>query len=1089
MSRVTATDVQPALNLTGVELDIAGMTCASCVSRVEKALAKVEGVTQAQVNLATEVASVTYDRERVGPDALATAVSSAGYVGTPRHPEDFEPSAPTGGDDPRDERERARDDELAGLKVRWQVALTTGLAMMALMYVPVSIDTMDWLMPVLLVVATFVQFWAAKGIYQAAWAAARHGATNMNTLVALGTSVAYGYSAFVTLWPAQAQAWGLPLHVYFETSIVIIALILMGRWMEGKAKKETASAIKALVGLQPKTARVIRDGVESDVDIESVIVGDLVRVRPGEKVPVDGVVTQGTSSVDESMLTGESLPQEKASGDVVIGATMNRTGSIVLRASAVGNDTTLAQIVRLVEGAQGSKAPMQRIADQVAAWFIPIVLGLAVVTFAAWAIFGPDGQRLTLAVGTTIALLISACPCALGLATPIAVMVGTGKAAELGVLITSGQALEEARRLTAVVLDKTGTITLGRPRLTGMTTGSGWVENDVLKLVAAAEVGSEHPLGEAIVSAARERNLDVPTAESFVTVPGNGIEATVGGQVVLAGNRGFLTARGVDVASFDADATEAANQGATPLYVAVDGTPGALLVVADPVKAESAEAVAELEALGLEVWMLTGDNETTARAIAREVGVEHVIAEVLPSQKAERVAALQAEGHVVAMVGDGINDAPALAQADLGCAIGTGTDVAIAASDITLVGGDLRGVVSAIALSRATVQTIKAGLFWAFAYNILLLPVAAGVFYPVNGLLLDPVLAAAAMAMSSVSVVTNALRLRGFRRPSSADEILHPPYTARVKQYSYLTSIAVLAVALGGGLTALSRSDSAQHGMNGILAWSERTGMPMRPAMSVMMTTEVTPVDAAQAGVDVTLDIPADVQPGVHTRIEVSVSDSETGEPITDLTRTHDAWMHFIVTRDDLGTFAHLHAEPTDTAGELAVDVVFPTSGSYTIHTEFRRQGEMADILAAEDVAVGDPATPSPVTLTPGSRTQVVDGVAVRLDGEARVEQTTDFELTFTDEATGEPIDDLQPYLAAAGHVVVMRSDGTHFSHVHAEMEDESGDPVFALPGQRFGPELGLHVRFETSGVYQLWAQFKLSDGHVITVPFTVQAS
>ncbi len=1072
-----------------VELDIVGMTCASCVGRVEKALAKVDGVSEAQVNLATEVASVSYDTDRVGLDQLTEAVAAAGYTGAVRKPE-MSPAPSIGPpEDAPDERERARDEELAGLKRRWQVALSTGLAMMALMYVPISIDTMDWLMPLLLVVATFVQFWAAKGIYQAAWAAARHRAANMNTLVALGTSVAYGYSAFVTLWPAQAQAWGLPLHVYFETSIVIIALILMGRWMEGGAKKETASAIKALVGLQPKTARVLRDGAEVDIPITSVVVGDLVRVRPGEKIPVDGIVAEGTSTVDESMLTGESLPQAKAAGDTVIGATMNRTGSIVLTTTAVGNDTALAQIVRLVEGAQGSKAPMQRLADQVSAWFIPAVLVLAVVTFAAWALFGPEGQRLTLAVGTTIALLISACPCALGLATPIAVMVGTGKAAEMGVLITSGEALEQARRLTAVVLDKTGTITTGRPSLVDVVVVESWTDDDIVRLAAAAEVGSEHPLGEAIVTAAHERGLDVPRAVAFATRPGNGIDATVDGRQVLAGNRRLMDSEGVDVASLDAAADESAARGATPLYVAVDGAAAALLVVADPVKPESAEAVAELRALGLQVWMLTGDNEATARAIASEVGIDHVIADVLPAEKSDRVIALQSEGHVVAMVGDGINDAPALAQADLGCAIGTGTDVAIAASDVTLVGGDLRSVVSAIALSRATVSTIKAGLFWAFAYNVLLLPVAAGLLYPINGLLLDPVLAAAAMAMSSVSVVTNALRLRGFKRPSSPEEILHPPLTARVKQYSYLAAIAVLAVAVGGGLTALSRSDAAQQGMNGILAWTERTGMPMRPAMSVMMAAEVTPVDAATAGVDVSLDFPADIQPGERTRVVVDVTDSSTGEPVTDITRSHDAWMHFIVTRDDLGEFSHLHAEPTDNPGELAVDVVFPTAGDYQIHTEFRRQGEMSDVLDDQQVRVGGTGTESPVTLTPGSRTEVVDGVQVSLDGDAVVEKASEFTLTLADASTGEPIDDLQPYLAAAGHVVVMRADGSQFAHVHAEEEDASGEPVFALPGQEFGPELDLHVRFETGGVYQLWAQFELSDGDVITVPFTVEAS
>ncbi|MGZ4591803.1 MAG: heavy metal translocating P-type ATPase, partial [Actinomycetes bacterium] len=840
-------------------LDIGGMTCASCVGRVEKALTKLPGVNDAQVNLATEAATVSYDPALVRLDDLAAAISAAGYTGTPR-PEDAADAGdahttPANTDETGDDAESRRDAHLADLKRKWHVALASGLGLMVLMYIPLSIDTMDWLMPVILVIATFVQFWAGRGFYTAAWAAAKHGATNMNTLVALGTGVAYGYSAFVTLWPAAAEGWGLPLHVYFETSLVIIALILMGRWMEGRAKKRTAAAITALVGLAPKTARVLRDGVERDIPVEDVVVGDLVRVRPGEKVPVDGVVTDGTSTVDESMLTGESLPVEKTVGDQVIGATLNRTGSVIVRATAVGRDTALAQIVRLVEDAQGSKAPMQRLADRVSSWFVPAVLAAAAATFAGWALFGPDTGRMTMAIGATIAVLIIACPCALGLATPTAVMVGTGKAAELGILIGNGDALEQAKRLTAVVLDKTGTITRGRPTVTRITTSPGRSEREILAIAAAAETGSEHPLGEAIVAAARDRELDLPPVHRFEAIPGHGIEATVGGHRVRVGNRALMTTAHIDVTEFDADSRDAAEAGQTPMFVAVDDTAAALVVVADPVKPESADAVAHLKALGLEVWMLTGDNAATARSVAASVGIEHVIAEVLPSQKADRVAALQGEGHVVAMVGDGINDAPALAQADLGIAIGTGADVAIAASDITLVGGDLRGIVSAVALSRRTVTTIKQGLFWAFAYNVLLIPVAAGALYAWDGLLLDPILAAAAMAMSSVSVVTNAQRLRRFRRPATAAEILHPLLRARLGQYAYLATVAVVAVAVGAALTGLSRTDTARRGMNGVLAWSQSTGMPMRPAMSTMMTTDIEPVDAADAHVRIHLDV------------------------------------------------------------------------------------------------------------------------------------------------------------------------------------------------------------------------------------------
>src|SRR3954463_14286919 len=485
-------------------LEIGGMTCASCVGRVEKALNRVDGVTGAEVNLATEVATVHFDPAQVGLEELTAAVTRAGYTAIPRR--EARPAAEAAGTAADDATEgREGEANLTALNRKWQVTLATGLGLMVLMYVPLYLDTMDWLMPAILVVATVVQFWAGREIYRAAWTAARHRSTNMNTLVALGTGVAYLYSAFVPLWPAAAERLGLPLQVYFETSLVIFALVLAGRWMEAKAKKQTAAAITALVGLAPKTARVLRDGTEVDVPVEQVVVGDLVRVRPGEQVPVDGVVTAGATAVDESMLTGESLPVDKAAGDTLIGATTNRTGTVVLRATAVGADTALAQIVRLVEDAQGAKVPMQRLADRVSAWFVPIVLGMAAATFAAWALLGSDTGRLTLAITTTIAVLIIACPCALGLATPTAVMVGTGRAAELGILIGNGDALETARRVTAVVLDKTGTITRGKPAPASVTTGGRWSEDGVLALVAAAETGSEHPVGEAIVVAATDR--------------------------------------------------------------------------------------------------------------------------------------------------------------------------------------------------------------------------------------------------------------------------------------------------------------------------------------------------------------------------------------------------------------------------------------------------------------------------------------------------------------------------------------------------------------------------------------------------------
>lgn len=1070
---------------------IGGMTCASCVGRVTKALNRVDGVVVASVNLATETATVTHDPSLAPVTDLTAAVVRVGYTATPKPtrtsaevvPATAAPAdaAPTDVDD----LDARRDREISRLARRWRVALAAGLGLMGVMYLPLHLDTMDWLMPLLLVIATAVQFWAGGDIYRHAWTAARNRATTMDTLVALGTGVAYTYSAFVTLWPGPAQRWGLPLHLYFETALIVVALVLMGRWLELKAKKRTAGSIKALVGLAPTTARIVRGNSEVDVHVDEVRVDDLVRVRPGEKLPVDGVVVDGTSALDESMLTGESVPVTKTAGDTVIGATINRTGTLVIKVTAAGADSTLAQIIRLVEEAQGAQAPMQRLADRVSAWFVPAVLLTALATFLAWFLLGPDDQGLVLTIGTTVAVLIIACPCALGLATPTAVMVGTGKAAELGILIGDGQALETARRVTAVILDKTGTITAGRPDLVGVTALPGRSEDDLLALVAAAEVGSEHPAGEALVAAARQRGLTLPAATAFDAVPGHGITAEVDGHHLVVGNAALMGRHGVDVAVLDNPARQSAEQARTPMYVAIDGTAAGLVEVADPIKPTSADAIAALRSLGLEVWMVTGDNAATARAVATQVGVTHVLAEVLPAEKADRVADLQAAGHVVAMVGDGINDAPALARADLGVAIGTGTDVAIAASDITLVGGDLHGIVTAIALSRETVTTIKQGLAWAFGYNVLLIPVAAGVLYWWDGLLLDPVLASAAMAMSSVSVVTNALRLRRFDPAKAASRSTLRDQAGR---WSYLAAIAVVALSLGAGFTWLSRTDQAERGMNGALAWSEGMGMPMRPLMSTMEETEVPPVSPHDADLDVTLQVPANIEPGEPTTVTVTVRDADTGALIDDLARTHQVWMHMIITRDDLGTFAHLHPEPADTAGTYTVTATFPTPGTYAVHTEFRRQGQMTDVLDAHEVTVAG-ATPEPV---PVPRTDVRawagDGVRITLDGDAHVGETSDFVLRITDTA-GHPVDDLQPYLGAAGHVVVIRADGSGFAHQHAETFDGQGRPVFALPGTTFGPELDLHVGFDRAGAYRLWAQFRLGDGTVVTAPFVVHAN
>ncbi|HLL50830.1 MAG TPA: heavy metal translocating P-type ATPase, partial [Thermomicrobiales bacterium] len=820
---------------TEAVLPIEGMTCASCVRRVEKGLQKVPGVTLANVNLATERATVAYDSAVADFGQLTDAVEKAGYkVGALPVAAAPSASAAAPAPEPVDKRALARDHEIAELKRKSLVSLIIGVAMMVLMFTPRPFDIgMRDLVPLLLIAATIVQFWAGGVFYRAAWAAAKHGGTNMNTLVAVGTSAAYGYSAFVTLWPELSARWGFEFHLYYESAVIIIALILMGRWLEARAKKRTGEAIKALMGLQAKTARVIRDGHEQDVPIDQVVAGDRVRVRPGEKVPVDGVVTEGRSALDESMLTGESLPVEKGPGDTVIGATLNKTGSFVFRATKVGAETTLAQIVKLVEDAQGSKAPMQRLADTISSYFVPVVLVLAALTFGAWVIFGPS---LTFALTAAIAVLVIACPCALGLAAPTAIMVGTGKAAENGILVRGGEALEQARKINNIVLDKTGTLTRGKPAVAGIVPVNGLSERELLRLAGAVEIGSEHPLGEAIVVRAQELGLTLPTAEAFTSITGKGVQARVDGQDVVLGNRALMVQAGISLNGLEEQGQELAGSGATPMFVAVDGKGAGLIAVADTVRPESREAIEQLRALGLEVWMLTGDNRVTAEAIAKQVGIEHVLSEVLPEQKADKVKTLQAEGKTVAMVGDGINDAPALAQADLGIAIGTGTDVAMAASDITLIGGDLRTIVTAIALSRKTVDTIKQGLFWALAYNVALIPVAMGALYFVFGILLNPVLAAAAMAMSSVSVVTNALRLRSFQRPASAREILHPPLRARIADWGYLVAIAILALAVGAG--ALWLSERSGMGMSGTM---EVPSAPMEHQSSGASSGFITP--------------------------------------------------------------------------------------------------------------------------------------------------------------------------------------------------------------------------------------------------------
>ncbi|HUP00495.1 MAG TPA: heavy metal translocating P-type ATPase [Gemmatimonadota bacterium] len=749
-----------------IRLPIEGMHCASCASKVEDALREIHGVAEATVNLATEEATVRASGDGVDPDVLVEAVRRAGY------------EARVVTDAARDEgaHRPARARAAANLKRRFWVAAALTAPLIAFEMLPHLLMMLDlgghgWPMLdpwVQFALTTPILFYSGRGFFVGAWNGLMHRSADMNTLIAVGTGAAYGYSAVATVLPGIFRAAGLAPTVYYEAAATIVTLILLGTWLESRAKGRTGDAIRALLDLQPSVARVRRPEGDIEVPLEEVEPGDIVVVRPGEKIAVDGVVLEGRTAVDESMLTGESMPVEKGPGDEVIGATLNRMGSVEFRATKVGSDTALAAIVRLVTEAQGSKAPVQRLADVVAAYFVPIVIAIAITTFVVWFVAGP-APSLTYAIVTSVAVLIIACPCALGLATPTAVMVGTGRGAEMGILIKDAGSLQRAHELDTVVLDKTGTITRGEPAVTDVLPVSRIAEEDLLATAAAAEQVSEHPIGEAIVRAAKERGLRLPRAVDFEAVAGHGVVASLDGRRVLVGSPRFLEERGVSEARKSAGERmleRLADEGKTSVVVARDGEVLGLIAVADTVQEGSAEAVRALRDQGLEVVMMTGDDQRTAEGIARQVGIDHVLAGVLPDEKAGKVRQLQDAGKVVAMVGDGINDAPALAQADIGIAIGTGTDVAIEASDVTLMRADLRGVPQAIALSRRTMRTIRQNLFWAFIYNILGIPLAAGVFYPWTGLLLAPWVGAAAMVLSDLFVMGNSLRLRTIRLAS-----------------------------------------------------------------------------------------------------------------------------------------------------------------------------------------------------------------------------------------------------------------------------------------------------------------------------------
>ena len=799
-----ATDTRPA----EIQLPIDGMTCGSCVNRIERFLRATDGVEDATVNLATEIATIRYLPDMAGRDMFVAAVEAAGY--DVRQAPSGEAAAEASIADAAAADDARRDRESATLLRQAVAAIAVAIGIMVAMFVPqtrVPMETINW---IALIPATVIQVVAGGRFYRAAWRALRHGSANIDTLIAVGTTAAWLYSVGVTLFPEVIHEAGLHPETYFDASTIIIGLVLLGRWLESRAKAGTAGAIRRLIGLQPTTARLVTDAGETDVALERVTVGDLLRVRPGEKLPVDGVVVEGASAVDASMLTGEPLPVEVSTGSEVVGGTLNRTGSFVMRATRVGQDTALARIVEAVRRAQGSKAPIQHLADRIAEAFVPVVLVLAAATFAIWFLAGPE-PRTTLALTAFIAVVVIACPCAMGLATPAAVMVGTGRGAEAGILIRGGEALERTESIDTVVFDKTGTLTLGRPTVSDVELAPGVDERTVIDLAASLERASEHPLGASIVAYANQRELGFLPARDFEAVTGGGVRGTVAGpdgdHAIAVGNVRWLREEGIDLEPLAAALGTAGESGRTTAVVAIDGRAAGVVAISDPVRAEAATAVRELSSAGIEVWLVTGDARAPAIAVGSQVGIpaHRVVAEVRPEKKAAIVARLQGRGRTVAMVGDGINDAPALAAADVGIAIGTGTDVAIETARIALMGADPRGVPAAIGLSRATMTTVRQNLFWAFAYNVILIPVAMGALIPAFGIGLSPAIAAGAMALSSVTVVVNALRLRGYDARPDARHHVRKTRLGRLREASFLGAIALAAVGVAGGVAAADR--------------------------------------------------------------------------------------------------------------------------------------------------------------------------------------------------------------------------------------------------------------------------------------------
>lgn len=1013
-----------------IDFDIMGMTCAACATRIEKGLNKMEGV-KATVNLALETARVEYLPSMVTTADMIKKVEQLGYKAKPKT------EAKSDGDHRQKEIRRQQ----------WMLIISAILTFPLLwaMVGHFSFTSWIWSPDIFMepwfqfAMATPVQFIIGGRFYIGAFKALRNGSANMDVLVALGTSAAYFYSLYVTIWE-------VPSALYYETSAVLITLILLGKLFEALAKGRSSEAIKSLMGLQAKTATVIRDGEEINVPVEDVVVGDIFLVKPGEKVPVDGVVIEGVSAVDESMLTGESIPVEKHSGEPVIGATLNKNGVLKVQATKVGKETALSQIIKVVEEAQGSKAPIQRVADVISGIFVPIVVGIAVITFLIW-YFAVEPGELASALEKAIAVLVIACPCALGLATPTSIMAGSGRAAELGILFKGGEHLENTHRVTTVVLDKTGTVTKGKPELTDVRVENEFQEAQVLSWVGAAEKNSEHPLAEAIVAGIRDKGIAMPPAESFQAIPGYGIMAVVEGRGIMVGTKKLMAEYSVKAEQAFEEMGRLESAGKTAMLIAVDGRYAGMVAVADTIKETSKQAVARMKELDLEVVMITGDNERTAKAIAGQVGIEHVLAEVLPDGKANEVKKLQESGKRVAMVGDGINDAPALATADIGMAIGTGTDVAMEAADVTLMRGDLNSIPDAISMSKKTMLNIKQNLFWALAYNVIGIPIAAMGY-------LEPWLAGAAMALSSVSVVLNALRLQNVDRKDEERDV-----DMGLRQFILILLLVVMTFFAGYGfgkqanVPAVSEDTPAQqeeagHGHGG--SDSENT--------NTIVTNAVWSTENTQAGEE--------------TTIRINIQD-EAGKPVDKLDIEHEKLLHLIVVSKDLSYFNHIHPEYKGN-GEFVITNKFPSGGEYKLIADYVPAGG-SKTTQTEWIKI-DGTSAQPVPLTPDKQhSKIVDGVEVTLEND-HPEAGKDFELNFklADAETKEPLTDLEQYLGAVGHVVILSEDTEDYLHVHPVEEKAKG------------PEAKFVTNFPSKGTYKIWGQFQ-RDGKVFTVPFVVQ--